>query len=642
MFDLFRSRAKAVRYLLGALLIVVAISMVVTLIPGFVGAGYGSENVIAEIGDEALTTREVQANIQQQLRNKAFSREMAGMYVPLIINQMIADRAVAYQAERLGFEVTDADVAQAVRSLIPDLYQNGQFVGQAAYSRYLQQMNLTIPEFESNVRKQMLLLALTNLALEGEVVTDEEIEREYRLKNEKIQVDYISLSPADFRSKVKVTEKEMRDYYEQNKSTFRVGEKRDARILVVEQSKVADSVTVPEEELRRVYRSSPDRFRLPDRVKVRHILLKTMNKSPDEVKQIRAKAEDILKQIKAGADFAELAKKYSEDTGTASQGGDLGWIARGQTVKNFENAAFTLKPGQISDVISTEYGFHIIQVLEKERARVKPFAEVKDELAQERKKQLIYDRMQELADEAHAELLKNPAQADQVASKLGLTVYKVEKVGAGDPIPEVGASADMQDAIYSLPKGGVTQVMQLGADRLGIATVTEIYPARQAEYSEVADSIRERLVAQKAQKMLDEKKKELEKLVKAPGMTLRELARRLGRKIKSSPPFSRGGNVEGLGAAIYMRQAFDEPVGALVGPLTAMGEIIVCSVTKKFPADMTKLAEERAKIANQIKSQKAQERRELLADGILTQLINEGKVKINQRVIDRLVSAYRS
>jgi len=642
MFDLFRSRAKAVRYLLGALLIVVAISMVVTLIPGFVGAGYGSENVIAEIGDEALTTREVQANIQQQLRNKAFSREMAGMYVPLIINQMIADRAVAYQAERLGFEVTDADVAQAVRSLIPDLYQNGQFVGQAAYSRYLQQMNLTIPEFESNVRKQMLLLALTNLALEGEVVTDEEIEREYRLKNEKIQVDYISLSPADFRSKVKVTEKEMRDYYEQNKSTFRVGEKRDARILVVEQSKVADSVTVPEEELRRVYRSSPDRFRLPDRVKVRHILLKTMNKSPDEVKQIRAKAEDILKQIKAGADFAELAKKYSEDTGTASQGGDLGWIARGQTVKNFENAAFTLKPGQISDVISTEYGFHIIQVLEKERARVKPFAEVKDELAQERKKQLIYDRMQELADEAHAELLKNPAQADQVASKLGLTVYKVEKVGAGDPIPEVGASADMQDAIYSLPKGGVTQVMQLGADRLGIATVTEIYPARQAEYSEVADSIRERLVAQKAQKMLDEKKKELEKLVKAPGMTLRELARRLGRKIKSSPPFSRGGNVEGLGAAIYMRQAFDEPVGALVGPLTAMGEIIVCSVTKKFPADMTKLAEERAKIANEIKSQKAQERRELLADGILTQLINEGKVKINQRVIDRLVSAYRS
>jgi len=136
MFDLFRSRAKAVRYLLGAILIVVALSMVITLIPGFVGSSFSSDtNVIAEIGKEVLTVRDVQVNIQQQLRNNAFPREMAGSYVPMIINQMIADRAISFEAERLGFSVTDAEVAMAVQTMIPQLFQNGEFVGKDVYSQ---------------------------------------------------------------------------------------------------------------------------------------------------------------------------------------------------------------------------------------------------------------------------------------------------------------------------------------------------------------------------------------------------------------------------------------------------------------------------------------------------------------------------
>ena len=280
-------------------------------------------------------------------------------------------------------------------------------------------------------------------------------------------------------------------------------------------------------------------------------------------------------------------------------------------------------------------------MLEKEKARVKPFEEVKQELGEEQQKQMVYDRMQNLADQAHAELMKNPAGTDEISRKLGLTVYRIEKVGTADSIPEVGGSADMQDAIRTLAKGGVTQIMQLGADRLGVATVTEIYPAREAEYSEVADGVSERLAAQKAQEMLDQKKKELEEAVKGAGNDLRKIARKMNLTIHSSAEFSREGNVEGLGGAVYMRQAFDEPVGALVGPLNAMGEVIVCKVTNKIPADMTKLAEERMSISNQIKSQKAQERKELFTDGLLTQLINEGKVKIYQRTIQRLVSAYK-
>lgn len=643
MFDLFRSRAKAVRYLLGALLMLVAISMVVTLIPGFVGASYAPENIIAEIGDDVLTAREVQMIIQQQLRNKAFPREMAGVYVPMIINQMIAERAVAYQAARMGFRVSEADVALAVESMMPQLYQNGKFVGRDVYAQILsQQMNMTIPEFEENVRKQILLTRLENFVLEGVAVGDREVEQEFRRRHEKIKVDYISISPADFRSKVTVSREEMLAHYNANKNSFQVGEKRDVGLIAVEEGAVAQNLQITDEELRRIYQSEPDRFRTPERVKVRHILLKTTEKSEEEKAKIKAKAEDLLKQLKNGADFAALAKAHSEDAGTKENGGDLGWITRGQTVENFEKTAFALKPNELSGVITTEYGYHILQVLEKEPARLRPFEEVKAELAEEQKKQRLYDRMQELADQARAELIKAPMQGDQIAARLGLKFVRIDKFTPGDPIPGLGTSPDLDEAIASLAKGGVTPVTQLGSNRLVVAAVTEVYPARPAEFAEVEDRIRETLISQKAQAMAEEKTKQLREMMKTAGNDLEKLARALGVTVKSSPEFGREGSVEGLGSPVYLEDAFKAPVGQVVGPINAMGQTLVVRVTGKVEADLSKLAAERAEIVTAIKRRKAQERKELFEDGILTKLIQEKKVKIYDRNIQRLAALYRS
>jgi len=642
MFDLFRSRAKAVRCLLGALLVLVALSMVVTLIPGFVGSGYAPDNVIAEIGDEVISTRDVQLSIQQQLRNNAFPREMTGTYVPVIVNRMISDRAVAFAAEQIGFEVTDEDVARSVQSMLPQLFQNGQFVGEQAYAQYLSQMNLTIPEFESNVRKQMLLLRLTNLVLEGEVVTDQEIEEEFRKTNEKIQVDYISIGAPDFSDQVKVTGAEMQEYFDANKTTFQIGEKRDASILVVDEDEISAGIQIADDELKKIYQSSQDQFRTPERVKVRHILLKTTDKTPEEVEQIKAKTEDLLKQIKGGADFAEIARASSEDTGTAVNGGDLDWIGRGQTVSNFENTAFSLKPGEISEVISTEYGFHIIQLQEKEQARLQPFEEVKDQIASANSKQAVYEKMQQLADSAHEQLIANPSNGEQIAQSLGISIYKVEKVAATDPIPEVGSSADMQDSIRSLAENGVSPVYELGTGRLGVAVLTKIHPARPAEFDEVSDTIRDRLSAQKTQEMAEVQKKKLEELAATPDTDLTKIARALGMKVTSSPEFTRVGSVDGIGAAAYMLPAFDKEEGELVGPINAMGRTVICKVVKKVPADLTKLAAERESLFKDLKRKKAAARRELFEDGILTELIESGKVKIFEKNIQRLISVYTS
>ena len=161
--------------------------------------------------------------------------------------------------------------------------------------------------------------------------------------------------------------------------------------------------------------------------------------------------------------------------------------------------------GGISDVVSTEYGFHIIQVHDKEQARLQPFEEVKEQLEDERKRQFVYERMRELADQARAELVRDPSQAARIGDKLGLKLISVEEFGAGDSIPEVGQSADLVDAVSTLAAGGVTPLMQVGDDKLVVATVTEVFPPRPSEFSEVEDEIRERLIAQKAQRLAQQK-----------------------------------------------------------------------------------------------------------------------------------------
>lgn len=642
MFDLFRNRARAVRIFLGAILMLVAVSMVITLIPGFVGASFAPDTVIAEIGDDVLTTRDVQVFIAQQLRNKAFPAEMVAVYAPMIVNQMIAERALAYQAQLMGFQVTDAEVAATVQSLFPQLFPDGKFVGRDVYQQYLAQMNLTIPEFERNVRLQILLMRLMNIALEGEVVTQREVEDVYRRRNEKIRVQYISLGPSDFRSQVSVTPEEIRQYFEQNRTIFQIPEKRDALILVAREEEVARQVQLSDSELLRAYRAQQDRFRLPERVRVRHILLKTTGKSPDEIKSIRAKAEDLLKQIRSGADFGELARKYSEDAGTASNGGEVGWITRGQTVPNFEKTAFSLKPGEISGVIETEYGFHILQVEQKEPARVQPFEEVREQLAGELRKQRVYDLMEQRMEQARNELRQNPQAAEAIAAKYGLQLLRVNRVAPGDPIPEARGNSDLIEAIRTLPKRGVSDIVQVGPNELALAVVTEVYPGRPAELAEVEDRIRSTLVAQKAQKLAEQKARQLEARLKEVQGDLDRLAREFGLTVKTSPAFSRLDSVEGIGSGVYLEQAFEKPVGAVVGPFQASGQTVVCKVIEHIDADMSQFNEDqRRQITEELRRQRAQQRRELLQESILAELVQKGKVKIYQRNIERLISLYR-
>jgi len=637
MFDLFRSRAKAVRILLGAMLTIVALSMLVYLIPG---AGTPTsdqgDQVIAVVGKEPVTVQQVDIQIRNQLQGAKIPPDMADVYVPQLIDQAISARAMAYEAKSLGFQVSDADLAFVIRSL--------QFGGLPPdqYRQYVeQQFNMTVPEFENNLRLNSYQEALQTVALEGAIVTAPEVEAAYKQQNEKIKFEYVTLIPERIGAELKPSDADLKAFFESNKGFFPLPETKDAQLIVADQAKIGESIPVPDSDVANYYNSHQDQFRTPERVHARHILLATTNKSDAEKAKIKAKAEDLLKQLKGGADFAKLAEKNSEDPGSASKGGDLGWVVRGQMVKEFETATFALKPKEISDIITTQYGYHIIQVLEKESARLRTLDEVKPEILTALRVQTVFDKMQALEEQARQELVKNPQNAQQIAAKLGLQFVSVKNYRPGDPIAELGTDPQTGNAIASLKKGDVSQIIQAGT-KLALAVVTNVNPPHAAEFAEVQAQVKTRYIQQKGMALAAEKQKKLDELLKSNGGDLRAAAKSVGLEVKVADFFSRDGAAEGIGPARVLNEAFEKPNGTVIGPVAVAGQTIFGKVTDRQTADMSKLAEQRQTIVNQIKSRRAQEVAPLLQDSILTRLIQEGKVKKHQEVINKLIARYRS
>jgi peptidyl-prolyl cis-trans isomerase D len=487
----------------------------------------------------------------------------------------------------------------------------------------------------------MLSHDILDIAMEGAFVSPAEVEAEFRKRNDMAKVQYIAFDPAKLADQVKPTEQELKDYFEKNKGFFPAPESRGVQLLIADQAKIAESIQVPEVQIQSYYNSHKDEFRTKERVKARHILVSILNKPADQIPKLKAKAEDLLKQIKAGADFAKLAEQNSDDKTNAAKGGDLGWVMKGQMVPEFEKATFALKPGQISDVVTTNYGFHVVQVLEREDAHQRSLDEVKPEIVAALKSQTLNDKMQTLADQARGELVKAPQSGQQIADKLGLLFYNIDKFKAGDTLPDLGADAQVSGAIASMQKGAVSQVMQSG-EKLVVAEVTSVNPIHVADFSDVEAQVRTRYTTERAAQLATDRANKAAEIAKSNGGDLNATAKAVGLEAKISTPFNRTGAVEGLGDARYMGDAFDKPVGTVIGPLNVGTQTVLVKIVEKVKPDLSQMGKERDTIVMQLKKKKSNERADLLRDSVVAYLTQKGKVKIHQDVMERLQARYRS
>src|ERR1700726_398358 len=413
------------RILLGAVVLVLAGGMLLYLVPSMPGTGdAASIDTVAKVGDESVTTDEVRQQLSEIEQRNQVPKQLESLYAQQILKQLIFQKEIEYEAKRLGIHVSDQERADRIRQFLPTAYNGDTFVGMDRYAAEVQaRFQLSVPVFEDLIRQVLLQDKFKKLVTDGISAGPSELQDEFKYKNEKEKLDYAFINPEDLEAKITPDQAEIKAAYEKDRSRYQVPEKRVVRYGLVDLTQLRQNAQISAAELKAQYQQNIQQYEVPNRVHAEHILLMTVGKTDAEIEEIHQKAEDVLKQAKKGTNFEELAKKYSEDPGSKDKGGDLGWLMQGQTVPEFEKTAFGLDKGKISDLVKTQYGFHIIKVLDKETAHTKPFEEVKDSI----KVPLLLTKSDKLASDEADQLSatirrSNKVSLDDLAKQFHLTV----------------------------------------------------------------------------------------------------------------------------------------------------------------------------------------------------------------------------
>ena len=348
MPGVFENQKTGVRILFGVFITIIAASMLLYLVPQGTNTAESATDVLAKVGDQSVTMGEVRQQMDEIRRRTQIPPMLEGLYAKNIMQQLIFQREIEYEAKRLGITVSDQERADRIKQYLPAAFNGDTFVGMDAYSREVQtEFQLTVPVFEDLVRQGLVEEKFRKLITDGVSVSPTEIQQQFRYQNEKVKLDYVV------------------DQTRRSGSQNHPGRRRNQILLRPEQSQVPDSgkahrplwpldlaqlrqnTPVTDDELKALYQQNIQQYQVPNRVHAEHILFMTVGKTDAEVAEIKKKAEDVLAQAKKkGANFEDLAKKYSEDPGSKAKGGDLGWIVQGQTVPGVRKSRLQPEQGR--------------------------------------------------------------------------------------------------------------------------------------------------------------------------------------------------------------------------------------------------------------------------------------------------------
>jgi len=634
------------KIVLSSILLIFCGAMVITLIPGGLGSnlnlGGPGQGVVAKVGDQDVTHTEVVRQAQVMLRQQ-FPRgnAMAGQLLPFFTSraaeQLITQKALVVEAGRMGLRATDEDLRDELQHGLyaATLFPGGKFIGQEAYEGLLQNADLSVPQFEEGVKQDILVRKLRNLVAASASVNDPEVRQEFEKRNTKIKFQYAVISEADIRKGIHPTDAELKAFYERNKATYNnsIPEKRKVTYAIIDTSRIASNTQVTQSDLQSYYNQHQDEYRVPEQVNVRHILIKSPAPGPDgKVDQkadeaAKAKAEDILKQIKAGGNFADLAKKYSEDPGSAKNGGSLSWIGKGRTVPEFEKAAFSLPKGGTSDVVKSSYGYHIIHVDDKQEAHVKSLDEVKPQIE-------AVLRQQKAARAAEGEANAFVTQArtsglDKAASAKGLQVTTTDFVSRTDSLPGIGNSPQFMEAAFAQTAKSAPDMIQIPQGFV-IYQVLDIKPPATPTFDEIRSRVEEEFKNQRATELLGQKTQELADRAKAEH-DLKKAAKELGATVKTSDLVDPNGQVPDIGSMTGPASAaFSLKQGEISGPINSGSNGAVLQVIEKQQPSDTDFAAKKDEVRDALLQQKQNELFGLFVTNLRQQMEKAGKIKINQ------------
>jgi peptidyl-prolyl cis-trans isomerase D len=628
MAGAFENKKTGVRILFGVVIGMIALSMLLYLVPQGPGGTESSGDVVATIGDQNVTLSDVNQQLNEIRQTNNIPKQLEGFYATQILNQLVFQKEVEYEAKRLGITVSDKERADRIRQVLPTAFNGDTFIGVDAYASQVQQrFHMTVSVFEDLVRSSLVEEKFKKLLTDGVSVGPAEIMEEFRYENEKVKLDYVNIKPEELEAKITPDESEIKSYYEQNKAKFQIPEKRVVRYGLLDLAQLRQNTVVTDDELKVVYQANIDQFQVPNRVHAEHILFTTVGKTDAEVAEIKKQAEDVLAQAKKGANFEDLAKKYSEDPGSKVKGGDLGWIVQGQTVPEFEQAAFSLPKGQISDLIKTQYGFHIIKILDKETAHTKPFEEVKDSIRTPLLLQKVDQQASAIADKMSSEIRQsNKVTLDDLAQRYHLTVAETRPLGPTDPVLELGNGQEIKDEIIRLRPNELS--LPAHTDRgYVVMSLKQVIPAHPGTLDEVRDKVIAELKQQKSEQLARSKADELVKRVKG-GEKFDSAAKALGLDAKMSDLFARNGSVPGVGSGKVLAAAFSLPQGAVGEPMQIANAWFVYQVSEKTAPNPADFDAQKRNITDTLLQSKRNVAWEAFRTALEERLKQEGKLKM--------------
>ncbi len=598
MIRFLQTDNRMVKALIVVIICAASVTMVLYLIPGLSSSGATAPDTYAIVYphwySRTLSSGDTvsQARVDQVARNELRQRGPQYADNPMLLQffeqqvgqQLVQQQVVLQEAHKLGIHATKEDVIKYLQTGPPSaaIYPNGNYIGDQAYAQLISdRLNMSVTDFESEIRDNITARRLQAFITAGVTVDDGEVREAYRKANIKIKFDYAVISAEDLRKTINPTDSDLDAFFKKNAARYAqaVPEERKITFFAFTANQIPGGVPQPTQQtVQQYYNEHKSEYSVPERARSRHILISVpqgADASADAA--AKAKAEMILKQLQAGGNWTALAKKYSDDPGSKDAGGELGFAERGKMVPEFDKAVFTQKVGDLA-IVKSNFGYHIVQVEERQQAHLQPLSEVQSAI-----QATLAGQASKLAEQQYAQTLTSEAiknGLEKTAAAHHLEVVTTEPIAHDGVIAALPDSTQLLTSAFKAKQDSPPQSAPTG-EGYAIFQVTGIVAAHAPTFADwkahVLDDYRdEQLPALLSQKTADlaAKAKEMNDLAKA--------AKAVGATVKTSDLVGAGGQVPEFGAVGQVApQLFDMNAGAISGPINAGRTGVVVKILDK-------------------------------------------------------------
>jgi peptidyl-prolyl cis-trans isomerase D len=635
-----------------ALLVVIigaaSVSMCVYLIPGLTGGGAASADTYAVIyphwysrflsSGDTISQQKVEQVARQQLQQRgpqyADNPMILNFFEQQVGQQQVQQQILLEEADKLGIRASNEDVIKYLQTGPTGqvLFPNGKFIGQDQYAALIsERLNMSVTEFEDSVKNDIIVRRLEALITAGVTVGDQEVRETYRKQNIKIKFDYAVLSGDDLRKTINPSDSDLEAFFKKNGARYAsaVPEERKITYFAFTPSQIPGGVPQPtQQQIQQYFNLHQSEYSVPEQARSRHILI-AVPAGSDAAKDTaaKAKAEGVLKQLQAGGNWADLAKKNSDDPGSKDAGGELGFSQRGRMVPEFDTAIFSQKIGDIK-IVKSQFGYHIVQVEERSTAHAQSLNEVQPTIQATLLRQNEAQAEDSYAKALTSEAIKNGL--DKTAAAHHLEVVSTPFVGAQGVIASLPDGAALLTKAFASKQGDPPQSAPTGEGD-AVFQITGVAPAHAPTFADWKAHVLEDYRDEQLPGLLGQKTTMLSEMAKSEN-DLAKAAKAVGATVKTSDLVGLTGQVPDLGQVGQVApQLFDMVVGNISGPINAQRTGVVAKLTDR----QEPTADEIAKNLDQTRDELLQQRRSdafnVFMSGVLDDYKKHNRIRLNTK-----------